>query len=121
MGDNNYSSGSGWKHYAAGLVSGVSMVIVGHPFDTVKETKWKGSSTRDECDYKLWYSRTARNGVGVVLAAGLKDNVVQVNTSSDRIMTITLVIDRDRDAADGYAGVLIGFAMELEMMKDARY
>ena len=31
MGEN-----SGYKHYVAGLVSGVSMVIVGHPFDTVK-------------------------------------------------------------------------------------
>nr|GEU35078.1 mitochondrial arginine transporter BAC1 isoform X1 [Tanacetum cinerariifolium] len=36
MGDNYSSSGSGWKHYVAGLVSGVSMVIAGHPFDTVK-------------------------------------------------------------------------------------
>lgn len=33
MGEN---SGGGYKHYVAGLVSGVSMVIVGHPFDTVK-------------------------------------------------------------------------------------
>ncbi|PWA48273.1 substrate carrier protein [Artemisia annua] len=34
MGDN--TGGGGYKHYVAGLVSGVSMVIVGHPFDTVK-------------------------------------------------------------------------------------
>ena len=60
-----------------------------------QETKWKGSSTREGNGYKLWYSgsRNARNGVGVILAAGLKNNVVQVTRSSDRIMAITLVID----------------------------
>ena len=60
-----------------------------------QETKWKGSSTREGNGYKLWYSgsRTARNGVGVILAAGLKDYVVQVRRSSDRIMAITLVIE----------------------------
>lgn len=31
MGEN-----SGYKHYVAGLLAGVSIVIVGHPFDTVK-------------------------------------------------------------------------------------
>ena len=60
-----------------------------------QETKWKGSSTKEGNGYKLWYSgsRSARNGVGVILAAGLKDNVVQVIRRSDRIMMITLVID----------------------------
>lgn len=28
--------GSGYKEYVAGMLAGVSMVIVGHPFDTVK-------------------------------------------------------------------------------------
>ncbi|PWA79075.1 hypothetical protein CTI12_AA058500 [Artemisia annua] len=60
-----------------------------------QETKWKGSSTREGNGYKLWYSgfRSARNGVGVILAAGLKDNVVQVIMKGDRTMKITLVID----------------------------
>ncbi|PWA34772.1 hypothetical protein CTI12_AA615940 [Artemisia annua] len=38
---------------------------------------------------------TARNGVGVILATGLKDNVVQVIRRSDRIMKITLFIDKE--------------------------
>ncbi|GJT38601.1 craniofacial development protein 2-like protein [Tanacetum coccineum] len=44
---------------------------------------------------KLWYSgsRTARNGVGVILKAYLKDKVILVNRRSDRIRTLTLVIN----------------------------
>ncbi|PWA38352.1 hypothetical protein CTI12_AA582160 [Artemisia annua] len=62
-----------------------------------KETKWKGSSTRVGNGYKHWYSgsRSARNGVGVILAASLKDNVVQVIRKDDRTMKITLVIDEE--------------------------
>lgn len=29
---------SGYKEYVAGLLAGVSTVVVGHPFDTVKVT-----------------------------------------------------------------------------------
>ncbi|GKD74429.1 craniofacial development protein 2, partial [Tanacetum coccineum] len=45
-----------------------------------KETKWKGSRTREGNQCKLWYSgsATARNRVGVALAPDLKDKVVQV-------------------------------------------
>ncbi|PWA71038.1 hypothetical protein CTI12_AA283600 [Artemisia annua] len=96
-----------------------------------KETKWKGSSTREGNGYKLWYSgsRSARNGVGIILAAGLKDNVVQVIMKGDRTMNITLVIDGEtvnvisayapqvgrsdiekrRATTDEYAGVHGGF------------
>ncbi|PWA61716.1 hypothetical protein CTI12_AA372050 [Artemisia annua] len=96
-----------------------------------KETKWKGSSTREGNGYKLSYSgsRSARNGVGIILAAGLKDNVVQVIMKGDRTMNITLVIDGEtvnvisayapqvgrsdvekrRAPAVGYAGVHGGF------------
>ncbi|GKC82644.1 ataxia telangiectasia mutated family protein [Tanacetum coccineum] len=60
-----------------------------------QETKWKGSRTREGNGYRLWYSgsKTARNGVGVILAAGLKDKVVQVTRRGDRIMAISIVID----------------------------
>ncbi|GJR27882.1 retrovirus-related pol polyprotein LINE-1 [Tanacetum coccineum] len=60
-----------------------------------QETKWKGSRTRDGNGYRLWYSgfKTARNEVGVILAAGLKDKVVQVTRRGDRIMAISIVID----------------------------
>ncbi|GJW79483.1 retrovirus-related pol polyprotein LINE-1 [Tanacetum coccineum] len=62
-----------------------------------QETKWKGSITWEGNGYKLWYSgsRTARNGVGVILAARLKDKIVQVKRSSDMIMTISVVIEGD--------------------------
>ncbi|GKD61813.1 craniofacial development protein 2, partial [Tanacetum coccineum] len=60
-----------------------------------QETKWKGSSNREGNGYKLWYSgsSTTKNGVGIILKACLKDKVVQVNWCSDRIISLTLVID----------------------------
>ncbi|GKA50437.1 methyltransferase-like protein 2 isoform X1 [Tanacetum coccineum] len=60
-----------------------------------QETKWKGSSNIEGNGYKLWYSGspTARNGVGVILKAYMKDKVVHVIRCSDRIITLTLVID----------------------------
>ncbi|GKE04351.1 retrovirus-related pol polyprotein LINE-1, partial [Tanacetum coccineum] len=60
-----------------------------------QETKWKGSSTREGNRYKLWYSGSSsgRNGVGVILTARLKDNVVQVNRCGDRIMALSVVIE----------------------------
>ncbi|GKD37687.1 craniofacial development protein 2-like protein [Tanacetum coccineum] len=50
---------------------------------------------REGNSYKLWYSGSsrARNGVGVMLATRLKDNVVQVTKRSDRIMAILVFID----------------------------
>nr|GEW05494.1 hypothetical protein [Tanacetum cinerariifolium] len=60
-----------------------------------QETKWKGSSNIEGNGYKLWYlgSPTSINGVGVILKACLKDKVVLVNRCSDRIISLTLVID----------------------------
>ncbi|GJV23940.1 craniofacial development protein 2-like protein [Tanacetum coccineum] len=60
-----------------------------------QETKWKRPRTREGNEYKLWYSSssTTRKGVGVILAGRLKDNVVQVIRSSDKIMAITVIID----------------------------
>nr|GEU82042.1 retrovirus-related Pol polyprotein LINE-1 [Tanacetum cinerariifolium] len=97
-----------------------------------QETKWKGSRAREGNGYKLWYSgsSTARNGVGVMVAGRLKENVVRMTRRSDRIMAIYAVIDgetvnvisayapqvglsdvdKKRAAADGYAGVHRGFS-----------
>ncbi|GJY90157.1 retrovirus-related pol polyprotein LINE-1, partial [Tanacetum coccineum] len=63
-------------------------------FRRIRETKWKGSSNKEVNSYKLWYSgsHTARNGVGVILRACLKDKVVHVNRCSDKIISLTLVI-----------------------------
>ncbi|GJS17044.1 retrovirus-related pol polyprotein LINE-1 [Tanacetum coccineum] len=63
----------------------------------IRETKWKGSRAREGNSYKLWYSgsSTARKGVGIILAGSLKDNVVRVTRRSDRIMAISVDIDRE--------------------------
>nr|GEU39134.1 hypothetical protein [Tanacetum cinerariifolium] len=64
-----------------------------------QETKWKGSSTKEGNGYNLWYSgsktgsQTARNGVGIIVKECLKDKVVHVNRCSDRIISLTLVIE----------------------------
>ncbi|GKC39879.1 aminopeptidase M1 [Tanacetum coccineum] len=60
-----------------------------------QETKWNGSRAREGNGYKLWYSGSsnARNGVGIILAGRLKDNVVRVTRRSDRIVAISMVIE----------------------------
>nr|GEW35901.1 hypothetical protein [Tanacetum cinerariifolium] len=93
---------------------------------TRKETNWKGSSTKEGNSYKMWYSGSCstRSREGVILAARLKDNVVQVTTSDDRIMALSVVIEGETvnvisaygdlnnhvgTAADGYVSVQEGF------------
>nr|GFB25760.1 craniofacial development protein 2-like [Tanacetum cinerariifolium] len=60
-----------------------------------QDTKWKGSSNKEGNGYKLWYSssHTARNGVGIIVKACLKDKVVHMNRCSDMIKSLTMVID----------------------------
>ncbi|KAL8214664.1 hypothetical protein R6Q57_004113 [Mikania cordata] len=55
MGDN-----SGYKHYVAGLASGVSMVIVGHPFDTVKVKLQKHNTEANGLKYRGGFHCTTR-------------------------------------------------------------
>nr|GEU97907.1 hypothetical protein [Tanacetum cinerariifolium] len=73
-----------------------------------QETRWKGSRAREGNGYKLWYSRSsiARNGVGIILARRLKDNVVHVTRRRGDLN------DHISDAADGYAEVNGGFGFE---------
>nr|GEU92814.1 hypothetical protein [Tanacetum cinerariifolium] len=54
-------------------------------------------STRERNSYKLWHSgyTTVRNGVKVILTVGLKENVVYVIRSSDGIMAILVVTDKE--------------------------
>ncbi|GKB01184.1 retrovirus-related pol polyprotein LINE-1 [Tanacetum coccineum] len=61
----------------------------------IMETKWKGSRAREGNGYKLWYSGSsnARNGVGIILAGRLTDNVVRVTRRSNRVMAISVVIE----------------------------
>ncbi|GJZ56632.1 hypothetical protein Tco_0611825 [Tanacetum coccineum] len=83
----------------------------------------EGSSNKEVNGYKLWYSgsHTTRNGVGVILRACLKDKVVHVNRCSDRIISLTLVIEGETvnvisayapqvgATTKGYSGVHEGF------------
>ncbi|XP_071686860.1 uncharacterized protein [Rutidosis leptorrhynchoides] len=60
----------------------------------VQETRWKGRGAAKVKDYKLWFSgsRVARNGVGIIIGPPYNNNVVEVGRRSDRIMSVTLVI-----------------------------
>ncbi|GKB84073.1 retrovirus-related pol polyprotein LINE-1, partial [Tanacetum coccineum] len=82
-----------------------------------QETKLKGSSTMEGNVYKLWYSgyRTRRNGVRVILAARLKDKVVQVTRRSGG--DLNNHIEAAVDSTWGYTKAL---AIEPGMRKDAR-
>ncbi|XP_071720816.1 mitochondrial arginine transporter BAC1 isoform X2 [Rutidosis leptorrhynchoides] len=55
MGEN-----SGYKHYVAGLISGVSIVIVGHPFDTVKVKLQKHNTEANGFKYRNGWHCTTR-------------------------------------------------------------
>ena len=60
-----------------------------------RETKWKGTKAKMLGDgFKLFYhgETNTRNGVGIILGDKLIDHVLQVNSKSDRIMRIQLVI-----------------------------
>ncbi|KAJ0791551.1 putative mitochondrial carrier domain superfamily [Helianthus annuus] len=55
MGEN-----SSYKHYVAGLLSGVSTVIVGHPFDTVKVKLQKHNTEANGFKYRGGFHCTTR-------------------------------------------------------------
>ena len=65
----------------------------------LQETKWTGEKARVIKDtwYKLFYSGKDRhrNGVGIIVAKDLVDNVVSVVRKGDRIMLVKLVIGED--------------------------
>ena len=60
----------------------------------VQETRWKGNKARElggGC--RILYSganRNGRNGVGIVLAKEVRDEVIEVNRRSDRVMRVKL-------------------------------
>ena len=62
----------------------------------VQETKWKGSKAREiGAGYKLYYhgEDSKRNGIGIVLCVELKDRVLAVTRTCDRVMRIKLEIE----------------------------
>ncbi|XP_050497452.1 craniofacial development protein 2-like [Diabrotica virgifera virgifera] len=64
----------------------------------IQETRWKGQRAKELGDgYKLWYvgSSNTRNGVGIIADSEMKDNVVEVVRTSDRMMSVKFVIDKE--------------------------
>ncbi|XP_071729179.1 uncharacterized protein [Rutidosis leptorrhynchoides] len=63
----------------------------------VQETRWKGSEAVEINDYKLWYSgsRISRNGVGIIIKKLHRDHVVDVGRFSDRIMSVSIIINEE--------------------------
>ncbi|GJZ12282.1 hypothetical protein Tco_0547512 [Tanacetum coccineum] len=59
----------------------------------IREGSWNDEEGNGYQALVLGSLRIARNRVGVILAAGLKDKVVQVTRRGDRIMAISIVID----------------------------
>ena len=62
----------------------------------VQETRWRGNKARELGEgYKLIYSganKEGRNGVGIILSNEMKNEVIEVNRKSDRIMWIRLTV-----------------------------
>ena len=65
----------------------------------VQETRWKGNKAKELGDgYKLIYSGTderGRNGVGVVLDQDIKEQIVEVERKSSRILRIKLMYGQE--------------------------
>ena len=62
----------------------------------VQETKWKGSKAREiGAGYKLYYhgKDSKRNGIGIGICEELKDRVLAVTRTCDRVMRIKLEIE----------------------------
>ena len=57
---------------------------------------WKGAKAREIGeDYKMFYHgyNTKTNGVAIVVGEKWRDNILEVNIISDRIITAKLLID----------------------------
>ena len=62
----------------------------------IQETMWKGAKAREIGEsYKMFYHgyNTKKNGVAIVVGEKWRDNILEVNRISDRIITAKLLID----------------------------
>ena len=62
----------------------------------VQETKWKGSKAREIwAGYKLYYHGEdgTKNGVGIILSEDMRDRVLAVERTCDRVMRMKLEIE----------------------------
>ena len=61
-----------------------------------QETKWKGTKAREiGAGYKLYYHGEdgTKNGVGIVLSEDMRDRVLAVERTCDRVMRMKLEIE----------------------------
>lgn len=71
---------------------------------TVQETKWKNLGNRARFldtktrAFKMFYHGTTngKNGVGIIVAEHLLNNIISISKTSDRLMSLKLVIDNER-------------------------
>ena len=62
----------------------------------LQETKWKGSKAREiGAGYKLYYQGEdgTKNGVGIVLSEDVRDRVLAMERTCDRVMRMKLEIE----------------------------
>ena len=62
----------------------------------VQETKWKGSKAKEiGAGYKFYYHGEdgTKNGVGIVLSEDMRDRVLAVERTCDRVMRMKLEIE----------------------------
>ncbi len=65
----------------------------------MQETRWKGPKAKELGEgYKLYYhgDTTNRNGIGIVFSKKWRDNVLNINRITDRIMALQLVIAKGK-------------------------
>ena len=65
----------------------------------MQETRWKGSKAKELGDgYKLYYhgETNNRNGIGIIVSQKWRDNVLNINRITDRIMALQLVIAKGK-------------------------
>ena len=65
----------------------------------VQETRWKGSKAKQLGEgYKLYYhgDTTKRNGIGIIVSQKCRDNLLNVNRITYRIMALQLVIAKGK-------------------------
>ena len=62
----------------------------------IQETRWKGAKAREIVEgYNMFYHgyNTKKNGVAIVVGEKWRDNILEINIISDRLITAKLLID----------------------------
>ena len=63
----------------------------------LSETKWKGVGSKELRDgYKIWWSggKEGKNGVGIVVSPEIKEDIIEIKNSSDRMIKMEVLIGK---------------------------